>query len=59
VTLNFNDHLAESPDGLIATLLGHLGGKVLLGTLSLFASLFLSLLLILIGDVVVRTLLEG
>ena len=46
MALNFNHHLLETPDGLIAALLGHLLAKVVLGAL-------LRLLLLLEGSLLV------
>ena len=48
VALNFNHHLLETPDGLVAAILGHLLAKVILGALlSILFSLESALLVLL------------
>lgn len=62
VSLNFNNHLLQSPDALFAALLGHLVLEITLGTLVVFTGLVLRVLLLLLGvfrKVLICSILEG
>jgi len=54
VTLNFNDHLAQPPNGLIAAFLWHLAGQVLLSSLSLDAGLILGIVWNIVGSLLLE-----
>lgn len=66
VSLDFNNHLLQTPDNLFATFFGHLLGKEFLGATSIFArsslgivSRLLGLLLVLRGDLLIGRLLKA
>jgi hypothetical protein len=54
VTLDLNDHLLQTPDGLLTALLRHLLLKVVLGAVTVFPAS----LLVFLGNVLVKTLLK-
>lgn len=58
MTLNFNDHLLQTPDGLLAALLGHLAPEVVLAAFAELPLLLLRPAPVLIRDVLVGSLLQ-